>query len=155
MRNQSHVGQQSGPGLPTSLLCWSPGFEPRTGNPRIFKFDFHQQKFSSLSTTCYVQLEGALYSMCYAEASRRPLTSLMHSLIILQRLSLAAGLIRRQSFNKLIIQYFTLFFFFLHCSGFHTEPVRMSDKKGSVTWAKPRGELDIIITQGEEGKEFV
>ena len=33
---------------------------------------FHQQKLSSLSIACDVKLEGALYSVFYAEASEIP-----------------------------------------------------------------------------------
>ena len=46
-----------------------PGLEPRMGSPRIFKLDFRQQKLSSLSLTCDVELEGALYSELYVGAT--------------------------------------------------------------------------------------
>ena len=55
------------------LLHWRPGFKPRMRSPRIFKIGFHQQK---LSIACNVKLQGALYSVFYAEASKRPWTSL-------------------------------------------------------------------------------
>ena len=44
------------------------------GSPRILKIDFHQQKLSSLLIACNIKLEGALYSVFYAEASKRPWT---------------------------------------------------------------------------------
>ena len=62
--------------------CFTPGcadgrgLKPCVGNPRIFKIGFHQQKLSSLSITCHFKLEGALYSVFCAEASKRPWTSL-------------------------------------------------------------------------------
>ena len=37
--------------------------------------EFHQQKLSSLSIACDIKLEGALYSVFYAEASKRPWAS--------------------------------------------------------------------------------
>ena len=40
------------------------------------KVDFHQQKLSSLSIAHNIKLEGALYSVFCAEASKRPWTSL-------------------------------------------------------------------------------
>ena len=46
------------------------GCNPRVGSPRIFKIDFHQQKLSSLSIACDIKLEGALYSVFYAKASK-------------------------------------------------------------------------------------
>ena len=52
------------------------GFKPGAGSPRIFNTIFHQQKLSSLSIACNIKLEGALYSVFYAEASKRPWTSL-------------------------------------------------------------------------------
>ena len=60
------------------LACYTegPGFKPWMGSPRIFKNDFDQEKLSSLLIACDVQIEGALYSMFYAEASKRPWTSL-------------------------------------------------------------------------------
>ena len=44
--------------------------------PKFFNIIFHQQKLSSLLIACDVRLEGALYSVFYAEASKRPWTSL-------------------------------------------------------------------------------
>ena len=46
------------------------------GEPRIFNTVFHQQKLSSLSIAHNIKLEGALYSVFYAEASERLSTSL-------------------------------------------------------------------------------
>ena len=46
------------------------------GNPRIFNIVFHQQKLSSLSIACDIKLKGALYSVFYAETSKRSWTSL-------------------------------------------------------------------------------
>ena len=48
------------------------GSNPGWGSPRIFNTVFHQQKLSSLSIACDVKLKGALYSVFYAEASKRP-----------------------------------------------------------------------------------
>ena len=47
-------------------------FNPGVESPRIFKIDFHEQKLSSLSIACDVKLEGTLYSVFYAEASKDP-----------------------------------------------------------------------------------
>ena len=52
------------------------GFKPQVGSLRTFNIGFHQQKLSSLSIACDIKLEGALYSVFYAEASKRPWTSL-------------------------------------------------------------------------------
>ena len=52
------------------------GVQSPGGKPKIFNIVFHQQKLSSLSFRCDVKLEGALYSVFYAEASKRPWTSL-------------------------------------------------------------------------------
>ena len=52
------------------------GVQTTDGEPEIFNTVFHQQKLSSLSIACGVKLEGALYSVFYAEASKRPWTSL-------------------------------------------------------------------------------
>ena len=46
---------------------------PRVESPGIFKIDFHQQKFSSLLIACDIKLEGALYSVFYAETSASPM----------------------------------------------------------------------------------
>ena len=59
-----------------SLLRWGPWFEPWVGSPRIFKVNFHQHTLSNLLIASYVNLEGSLYSVFYAEASKRPWTSL-------------------------------------------------------------------------------
>ena len=52
------------------------GSNPQMGSPRIFEINFHLQKLSNLSIACDIKLEGALYSVFYAEASKRPWTSL-------------------------------------------------------------------------------
>ena len=52
-----------------------PGLKTWVVSQRVFKMDFHQQKLSSLSIACNVKLEGALYSVFYAEASKRHWTS--------------------------------------------------------------------------------
>ena len=56
--------------------CAEGGFKPWMGNLRIFNIIFHQQKLSSLSIAYDIKLEGALCSVFYAEASKRPWTSL-------------------------------------------------------------------------------
>ena len=63
-------------GKNAGLLRWRQGFKPGVGSPIIFNTVFHQQKLSSLSIACDVKLEGALYSVFSAEASKRPWTSL-------------------------------------------------------------------------------
>ena len=65
-------------GKNAGLLRGRPGFKPRVGSPKIFKIGFHQQKISILLIACDIKLhvEGALYSVFYAEASKRPWTSL-------------------------------------------------------------------------------
>ena len=47
--------------------------KPQMWSPGIFKLGLHQQKLSSLFD---VKLEAALYSVFYAEASKRSKTSL-------------------------------------------------------------------------------
>ena len=49
-----------------------PGFRPWVEGPIIFKIGFHQQKLSSQLTAYNVKLEGAVYSVLYAETSKRP-----------------------------------------------------------------------------------
>ena len=53
--------------------CWPAALKAEVqtpgGEPKIFNIVFHQQKLSSLSIACAVKLEGALYSVFYAEAS--------------------------------------------------------------------------------------
>ena len=58
------------------LECWPPalkvlGFKPWVGSPRIFKIDFHHLKLSSVLIECDIKLEGVLYSVFHAEASKR------------------------------------------------------------------------------------
>ena len=53
-----------------------PGFKPQVGSPRIFKIDFHLEKLSSLLIGYDTKPEGALYSVVYAEPSKRLWTSL-------------------------------------------------------------------------------
>ena len=56
------------------LAALKVGVQTPGGEPKIFNIVFHQQKLSSLSITLDVKLEGALYSVFYAEASKRPWT---------------------------------------------------------------------------------
>ena len=72
--NAANAGQLSS--LVEECCAEGLGSNPRVGSPRIFKIDFHQQKLSSLLIACDAKLEGALYSVFYAEASKRPWTSL-------------------------------------------------------------------------------
>ena len=57
--------------FPGLLYTEGPEFNPRVGSPKIFKIDFYQQKLSSLLIACNAKLEGALYSVFYAEAKVR------------------------------------------------------------------------------------
>ena len=51
-------------------------FEPRVGSTIISKIDFPQHKLSSQSIAFDIKLEGALYSVFYAEACKIPWISL-------------------------------------------------------------------------------
>ena len=74
--SEGQIGKLSGlvvERLPATLEA---GVQTQGGEPEIFNTGFHQQKLSSLSIACDVKLGGALYSVFYAEASKRPWTSL-------------------------------------------------------------------------------
>ena len=60
----------------TPACCAEDGGSNPGKEPKIFNIVFHQQKLSSLWIACDIKLEGALYSVFYAEASKRPWTSL-------------------------------------------------------------------------------
>ena len=48
------------------------GVQTPDGEPIDVQYRLHQQKLSSLLIACDVKLEGALYSVFYAEASKKP-----------------------------------------------------------------------------------
>ena len=93
------------------ICCWWSWVWTRMGSPRIFKIGFHLHKLHSLSIICDVKLEGALYSVFYAEASKRLWTSLNEqgmcqnlSLIIASMgLPLAASHMHQLSFRLYMI----------------------------------------------------
>ena len=58
--------------------CWPAALKTGVQTPdgESVVIVFHQQKLSSLLIACDIKLEGALYLVFYAEASKRPWTSL-------------------------------------------------------------------------------
>ena len=56
---------------PAALEAWvQTMLRVGSGTPRIKKLGLHQQKLGSLLIACDVKLEGALYSLFIAEASK-------------------------------------------------------------------------------------
>ena len=67
------VWEALGEALPKAFML---GSKHGVGSPRIFKIGFLQEELSNLLIAGNVELEGALYSVFCAEASKRPWTSL-------------------------------------------------------------------------------
>ena len=91
--------------------------KPHIRGPRIFNIIYHQQKLSSLLITLNIKLYGSLYSVFYAKASKRSLTSLNEQgmcqtpsfIISPVRLPVAPGHISWHSFRSIAsIQYNTI-----------------------------------------------
>ena len=71
VRSQGFFRQLGGIAVMIVACCAEgPRFEPKVGSPRIFKI--YQNELICMSIACDVELEGALYSVYYAEASKRP-----------------------------------------------------------------------------------
>ena len=66
---QGLLGQLSGLVVERWPAALKAGVQIPDREPKIFDIVFYQQKLSSLSIACDIRLEGALYSVFYAEAS--------------------------------------------------------------------------------------